>query len=314
MPEPKDLHIDQLLSNFSVQYKNETHLWRDVLPVVGVNKRSDKFVKYNKPDTYRVADDRVGVKGLPNEIDWTISTDNYSVKDHALADWMAQEEAENADTPISAEIDTIENINRGLDLAQENRAAALLFAAANYPTGNKVQLSGTSQWSGTADAPIVDVQTAVETCFMRANTLVFGLDAWLVFRRLPEIVEAIRSVAPQSNAASSGMVSSPEVASLFEVERVLIGRARKNTAKQGQTATYARVWGKHMAALHLAPGTVGIKTNTFAKTFVEQDRLSFREFDGKRGVKGAHFFKVAWNSDEKIVSSDLGYFIEDAVA
>jgi len=30
-------------------------------------------------------------------------------------------------------------------------------------------------------------------------------------------------------------------------------------------------------------------------------------------VKGAHYFKVAWNSDEKIIASDAGYFIQDAV-
>ena len=41
--------------------------------------------------------------------------------------------------------------------------------------------------------------------------------------------------------------------------------------------------------------------------------MTMRDFDPKRGVKGAHYIKVAWNSDEKIVASDLGYFIQDAV-
>jgi hypothetical protein len=73
------------------------------------------------------------------------------------------------------------------------------------------------------------------------------------------------------------------------------------------------LWGKHCAALHVMPSP-GIKSITFGVTFAESLRMAYRTFDGKRGEKGAHYFKVAWNSDEKIIASDLGYFIQDAVA
>ena len=58
----------------------------------------------------------------------------------------------------------------------------------------------------------------------------------------------------------------------------------------------------------------GIKTITFGATFSETRRQTQRDFDPKRGVKGAHYLKVAWNSDEKVIASDLGYMIENAVA
>ena len=53
MPEPKDLHVDSILSNFSVQYRNEDFIWRQVSPPVMVNKRSDKYFKYAKEDSFR---------------------------------------------------------------------------------------------------------------------------------------------------------------------------------------------------------------------------------------------------------------------
>ena len=199
-----------------------------------------------------------------------------------------------------------------LDVAQEKRVADAVFAAATYPTGNKVQLSGTGQWSGSADDPIGDVITAVEGCFMRANTIVFGQDAWQKFRKLPEILDAVKG-SSRYQGSPGGLATAPEVAGLFEVEKILVGRSRYISTKEGQTATYTRLWGKHCAALHVIPNP-GIKSITFGGTFSEMPRQTMRDFDPKRGVKGANYIKVAWNSDEKIIASDLGYFIQDAVA
>lgn len=310
--EPKSLHVDSVLSNLSVKYRNEAMIWQEVLPIIKVGKRSDKYYTYNKADSYQLSNDMVGPKSLANEIEMGVSTDNYSVTDHALADWLPQETMDNADNPLSPEVDTNEFLNLNLDIAQERRVATLVFAAATYPSGNKTQLSGTSQWSKSADDPIENVSLAVETCFQRANTLVFGQEAWRVFRKLPEVLDAVKG-STRYQGSPGGLATGSEVAGLFEVERILVGRARYNTAKEGQTASYARLWGKHMAALHVTRNP-GIRSITFGSTFCETLRQTQRDFDIKRGVKGAHYFKVAWNSAEKIIASDLGYFIEDAVA
>jgi hypothetical protein len=311
MPEPRNVHVDAVLSNLSVKYRNEAMIWPLVMPDVKMGKRSDKFYVYNKADSYQLPNDALGPKSMPNEYDLGVGTDNYSVKDHGLGDWLPQEEIDNADNPLQPEVDVNDFLNLLLDIAQEKRVADIVFAAGSYPTGNKVQLSGTAQWSGSADDPLKDVMDAIEGCFLRANTLVFGADAWKVFRRLPEVLDAVKGtvgVAPRG-----GLASPSEVASLFEVERVLVGRGRYNTAKEGQTPSYTRLWGKHCSALHVEKNP-GIRTVTFGVTFCETRKQTQRDFDPKRGVKGAHYIKVAWNSDEKVVASDLGYFIQDAVA
>lgn len=312
MPEARDLHIDSVLSNMSVQYRNEEMIWREIMPEVKVNKRSDLYWKYGKDNQFRNYDDKIGPRSMANEIDFTVGTDNYSVKDHALSDWVGQEEIDNADSPLAPESDSNDQINSSLDLAQELRVADLAFVAATYPSGNKVTLAGATQWTGASDNPIKDVQDAVEGCFVRANTLVFGIDAWLVFRRLPEILDAVKAIAGTSLAG--GLATPSAVGNLFEVDRVIIGRGRYISTKEGQTSTYARIWGKHMSALYIKPGEVGVRGITFGKTFVETKRMTMRSFDEKRGLKGAHYIKTGWNSDEKIVASDLGYFIENAVA
>lgn len=312
MPEPRTLHVDQILTDLSLKYRNEAMIWPLVMPVVKVNKRSDKFVKYNKEDSYKLSDDKIGPKSLPNEVDWGTTPDNYSVKDHALGDWVGQEAIDNADAPVQVEIDTNEFLNLQLDIAQEQRVAIVVFAPGTYPTGNKVQLSGTGQWGSTADDPIGNVLTAIETCFQRANTIIMGADVWQIFRKLPEVLDAVKG-ATRQQATPGGLATVEECKGLFEVQNWLVGRGRYITSKEGQTATYARLWGKHCAALHLE-SEPSIRSITFGLTFAEMLRQTQRDFDPKRGVKGAHYFKVAWNSDEKVIASDLGYFIQDAVA
>ena len=312
MPEARELHVDSILSNFSVQYRNEEMLWRIVCPLVKVNKRSDKYFKYAKDNAYRQYDDKIGPKSHANEIDWAVSQDNYSVKGHALADWIPQEELDNADNPLSPERDSNDFLNGALDGVQESRVAALLTTNANFPTANKVTLSGTSQWGQSADDPIGSILTAIESCFQRANTLVFGIDTWNIFRKLPEVLDAVKA-ATRMQSSGGGLATQSEVAARFDVDQVLVGRGRLVTSKEGQTSAYGRIWGKHCVALYVPPGEMGPRTIAFAKTFAESDRVTMRDFDSKRGEKGAHYIKVSWNSDEKLVATDVGYLIENAV-
>jgi hypothetical protein len=311
MPEPKDLHADGVLSELSAKYRNASFIWRNVMPEVRVRKRSDKFVVYRKEDSYRLYDDSVVPKAMPNEVDWGISFGNYSVRDHALGEWLPQETIDNADNPLEPEIDTNEFLNLLLDVAQEKRVADIVFSPATYPAGNKVQLSGTAQWGGGSDDPIGDLLRAIEGTFVRANTLVFGQEAWQVFRALPEVLDAVKG-ATRQQATPGGLATTGEVADLLEVDRVLVGRARYITTPEGQPPAYTRLWGKHCAALYVAP-TPGIRSITFGVTFVETPRQTMRDFDPKRGVKGAHYIKVSWNSDEKVIAPELGYLIEDVV-
>ncbi len=312
MPPVGQLHIDSALSNLSVRYRNEAMIWPMVLPIVPVKKRSDKYFVYTKADAYTLADDTIFPKAMPNEMDWGASTGNYSVKDHAFGDWIPEEVLENADVPLQPEVDTNDYLNLLLDIAQENRAANVVFNAGNYSASNQVTLSGTSQWNNANSTPINDIQNAIESCFQRANTLVFGLDTWKALRTNPQILDAVKA-ATRFQGYNGGMATRDEVASLFEVDQILVGRARYNTAKQGQAPSFARLWGKHVAALYVEKKP-GIKSITFGATFCEMQRQTMRDFDPKRGIKGAHYLKVAWNSAEVVIANDVGYFIQNATA
>ncbi len=314
MPPVGMMHIDSALSNLSVKYRNTANIWPAVLPVIPVKKRSDKYFIYNKADSFTLADDTVFPKAMPNEMDWGTSTGNYSVTDHAFGDWLPQEVIENADTPLQPEVDTNDYLNLLLDIAEEERVASLVFNTANYG-GNTETLSGTSQWNNSGATPISDIQNAIESCFGpdgRANTLVMGIDTWKALRIHPQILDAVKA-ATRLQSSGGGVATRDEVATLFEVEKILVGRARYNTAKQGQTPAFARLWGKSLAALYVDPDP-GIRSIMFGCTFVETQRQTMVDWDPKRGVKGAQYIKVSWNSAEAVIASDCGYLIADATA
>lgn len=312
MPEPRDLHVDALLTDLSVRYRNEQMVWPQLLPVVRVNKRSNKFTVYNKEDSFRLVSDVIGPKSLPNEVTWGVTTQNYSVSDHALGDWLPQESIDNASAAIRPEVDTNDFLNSLLDIAQERRVADLVFTPATYPATNRVVLSGAAQWNVEGSDPLADLLTAIETCFVRANTVIMGSEVWNVVRRHPRILDAVKG-STRTQATPGGLATIAECQGLFEVQNWLVGRARHITTREGQAPIYDRLWGRHCAALHVE-GSPGVNSITFGVTFCEMLRQTQRDFDPKRGVKGAHYIKVAWNSDERVLASDLGYLIQSAIA
>ena len=306
MPPANQLHKDAVLTNLSIQYRNEDHIADMVLPVVKVVKRSDLFVVYNKANSYRIVDSSVGPKAQPNEVDWETGHDNYSVKDYALADYLPLEDIDNADTPLEPRADTNQFLNNLLSLGREKRVADVVFKEGNYGADNKKDLAA-AKWGSDADDPIANVQEAVNGCFVRANTLVFGHEAWEKFRMLPEVLDAVKS-SSRLQDTPGGLATRKEVAELFEVENVLVGRARYISSKRGQANVYARIWGKKMAALYVEKNP-GIKSITFGVSFQEMMKQTQTMIDVKRGTKGAEYVKVSYNCDEKLVAKDLGFLL-----
>jgi hypothetical protein len=313
MPEPQNLHIDRGLTNLSIKYHNEELIWKDVMPLVKVDKRSDDYWVYNKLDSFTIADDTVGPKSLPNEYDWGATPVPFHVTDRALSTWVPQEEIDNADAPIVPMVDSNDFLNLLLDLAQEYRVAQTMFNAANYATNNVLTLSGTAQWDQSAGNPIENILGGIIACFKRANTVVMGADLWAVFRQLAPILDAVKSPSRYQDTPG-GVATIDEMKGLFEVPNWLVGSARYSSSGYGLSANYARLWGSNYCAILYVDPKPGIKTVTYGATLSETLRQTFTVFDGKRGVKGAHFLKVGWNQTQQVVCPDVGYLIVNPIS
>jgi hypothetical protein len=150
----------------------------------------------------------------------------------------------------------------------------------------------------------------LDACLLRPNKMVIGRAAFSVLARHPKICKAVHG-----NSGDAGIVSRRAIAELFELEDVLVGEAFVNSSKPGQTAAYARAWGKHIALINATPLAAAARNATvfgFTASFLGKQTYSWFEKDV--GAHGGTIVQVADSVDEVICADDLGYFIQNAVA
>jgi hypothetical protein len=301
----------------TIAYRNPKLIADDVLPRVPVGTQEFKYPTYTKAESFTVPDTKVGRKSAPNEVEFTATETTSKCDDYGLDDPVPQEDVMNAEA-VSAltgkAYDPLGRANEGLTdlimLAREVRASALVFTAANYPVGNKATLSGTTQWSDyTNSDPAGAILTAMDAMIFRPNIMVIGRATFTKLIMHPKIVQAVFGPAQ-----TAGIVSRQALATLLELDQVLVGEGWVNTAKKGQTPTMARVWGKHCSLLYRDTRADTRGGTSFGYTAQWGSRIAGNMPDAKIGMRGGQRVRVGESVKELITASDLGYMFENAIA
>lgn len=302
------------LTAVAIAYRNNALIADAVLPRVPVGAQAFKYMLYPKGTYFQNIDTSVGRKGTPQQVEFTGTETDSSTVDQALDDAVPLVDVENARAmpglpdPLMVAAEGIQEL---LALRREVRAAALVFAQATFAAANRVQLAGTDQWSSThADSqPIEDIMTALDTCVMRPNLMVLGNAVSSRLRRHATIVKAYNGTT-----GDTGMVPLAFLRDLFELEEILVGQGWVNTAAKGQAVTLSRVWGKHCALIYRDKRASNMHGTTFGFTAQWGTRVAGAEYDGDIGMRGGQKVRSGESVKEVVTASDLGYYIEDAVA
>jgi len=299
------------LTAVAIAYKNTALIADQVSVRVPVTKKSFRYTKWTQAEPFTVPDTKVGRKSKPNEVEFTGTPVDASTEDFGLDDPVPQDDINAAQgtniDPVTTAVMGVTNLTM---LDREKRVADLVFDANQYATANKTTLSGTSQFSDfTNSDPIGVILTGLDACVMRPNRMVIGQAAYTKLVQHPKIVKAFFGTA-----ADSGVANRAFLAQLFELDEVLVGSGWINTAKRGQPAVMARVWGKHIALLHNDPNPQIQGQLAFTWTAQFEQRMAGAMPDPAISVRGGQRVRV-WESVKEVVSAnDLGYFIQNAVA
>lgn len=311
--------IQQQLTAIALAYSNRSYIADLVLPRVPVGSREFKWLQLNRDEMFTVPETMVGRKGVPSEVQFGGTEQPGFVKDYGLDDLVPNEDIDSAPPGYDPIGRAVEGVSELIALDREKRTADLVFSLNSYPSANRTTLSGTSQWSDyTNSDPYTAIQTALDGMLMRPNTGVIGRLSWSRLRVHPKITAAL---APSSagNSGTSNAQGAPAslqaVADLLELDQILVGESWVNSAKPGQTASIARVWGKHMAFLHLNP-IASIRGNaiSFGYTAEYGNRVSGSIPEPKVGLRGAQRVRVGESVNEIVAASDVGYFFQNIVA
>jgi len=307
--------IDPVLTGIAIAYKNPevSYIADQVLPRLGapLTRREFSYIKTNVGEGYTVPDTRVGRKARPNEVEFSGTEVEDKVNDYGLDDPIPQDDINNAPQGFDLRNYSVGMLMNLIMLDREVRVAGTVFAAATYPAANKVTLSGTSQWSDyTNSNPLTAITAALDIPTVRPNVIVLGQAVWTKVRSHPKIVAGVLG-----NDGTSGAVRRQQVAELLEVDEILVGQSFINSAKKGQAATMARVWGKHCAMIHRRTRTFGDEpTPTFGFTAQYGTRVAGSEPDSKIGLRGGERVRAGESVKEVIADNSAAYFFENAIA
>ena len=295
------------LTGIAIAYHNRDLIADQVLRrVTPVTKQEFRYFLHDLAQGFTVPDTKVGRRGRPNQVEFTATDMTGATTDYGLEDTIPLDDINNAPPGINPEAMSTEYIMNLLGLDREVRVSGMVFNPATYPTGNKLALSGTSQFSNAASDPIGVISDALDACIVRPNTMVIGRLAFSILARHPQIVSACLR-----NPGQAGVARREEIAAIFELKDILVGESFLNTARRGQTATMARVWGKHIALLYLNPQAKPVQDVTFGMTVPYGTPIAGSWPDPKIGMRGGVRVRAGESVCELITCPDLGYFLQN---
>jgi len=328
MPQPDvgDVHVNALLTNVSIAHlnKEEFFIADKCFPLVGVDKQSDVYAVYTRGDFFQGAEDAQAMRHLLRApgtraavAGYRIDNSNsYRCDNFAIGVEVPDELRGNADAPFNLDREaTI--LATQIQLIRRERAFAADFMAGSVWGTTKTGTTDFVKWSdyGGSD-PFTDLEDgldAVEAATgQRPNKLIMGALPWRRFKHHPDLVDRIKGGATTGQPA---LVQRQLLASILEIEEVLVGRAIYRSSAEGASLTLARVIDDDALLLFATP-TPGLMTPTAGISFYwrpltgggVQFMRKYRMEPEKKDVIEAFSY-----IDQKATETESGYFFADCV-
>ena len=309
----------RVLAEHAVGYRQPGFIADKACPVSGTDTKLVKYYTYSRADANRKTDDKMAPDGLPNQRKFSKTSTEVEVEPYGLFDRIPITDLSGSNDGADLEMDTVEDLTDDLMLNREKRVADLLMNAASYAASNKVTL--TVQWTDKINStPIETIQTGQRACALRPNVMILDRVSWDALRIHPEILDRLGGPT-----RDMGMATRAQVAEMFELEEVLVGEVRYNSANPGATEVYDYIWPQGQVLLARQPQTPRRKELMLARTYRlnQTDQggadaegrggyLVHQEVEGKRGTAGTLFIKVAHEEKHVLVAADAGYHISNA--
>lgn len=306
MPRPtrRDVHVNRPLTNVSIAYKNEFYIATEVFPTVTVANQSDVYFTFDKGAWFRLrAGQRAPGDSAPMA-DYGISNASYICLNYSLAKQVPDEVRDNADTPLRPMVSGTNFVTDGLMLGMEDRVATLVTASGNWTTasnpGTKWDVDTSDAW-GDIDNLVHTVEGQIGRL---ANVCVVSRNAWQALRNHPDLVDRVKY------QREGGRVMPTDLMGWFGFEKVLLGRARKELAEEGQSSSMSDVWGD-MLWVGYVPMSPALEEPAAGYTlrWGQRSVANYRE-----DIRHRNIIEVEEWTDEIITASDAGGIMSDCTA
>lgn len=240
--------VDPVLTTVVQGYKNPEFVGDALFPAVPVGVSGGKIIEFGK-ESFLAYNSQRAPGGATRRISFGYQGKPFSLENHALEAPVPREYQRDA-----AKVPGINLGTRAVNLTMrankqtlEIQQAALATDAANYPTANKITLSGTDKWSNAASKPVSIINAGKEAVRQAIgvypNVLLLGAQAFNPLKDNPSILERFKYTSKES-------ITAEMLAALFDLDKVVVGKAVQAT----DAGVMSDVWG-NFAVLAYVPSS-----------------------------------------------------------
>lgn len=309
---PGSVSTTPVLQNLAVQYKNDEYIGLGIMP--SVNTVSDlglddgdlsaEYWTKAKADSFAEdGDDTIGTRGAVSEIEEGFSLTSVSLQRRAKKRFVDAWTDKAMDSVVRRMVNPLMSIADRLALKQERRIAAAAQTSGNFGS-NTTALTGSDRWLNGGGDPLGVIQTAKAALFHGGPSRVVvatSLPVYNVLVRHPVILDAFKYTS------GGGRVTREQLANYFEVDEVLVGSAKYNSAREGATAVYTNIWANSLGVYRVST-LQGIDTVGFGAT-IETPRFQSSWFENGVGGRGGFHTQIAFADASVIIAADAGYLV-----
>ncbi len=325
MPHPQDVHVDQVLTNFGISYKQDTDEFvaEKVMPSMPVKKQSDKFSKipkgtFNK-DLMKKRADATESSGSS----WKYEYDNYFCEVYAHHSDLSKRTKANADSFVMLEKTKSERLERIKLIRREKDFVASFFKTGVWGVDLDGVASGEDnvatvrKWSDPSATPVADLKLnkrrVHQLSLHRPNVMTLGREVFDVLTEHPDITSRIKT----TGANEPAKVNKAMLAALFEVDELHIMDAIEDTAEEGQTPSHAYIGGQH-ALISYKPKVISLEDTVVSGLTMEWRGDNGETFEA--GISSWWMQEIkSWRYEiedawvQKVVCADSAAFIENLI-
>ena len=310
MLQPSQVHIDAALTQLSIAYNPTGFIADQVMPIIRVNKESDKYYKWDRGNSLRVPETKRADGAEANKAVFEISNDSYQCEEYALNTDLTDRQIGNSDKILNLRKTKTMYLKNLLMRDREKRVADLLTTTGNYDSAVRKTLAGVTQWNndayvGSIEKDIDNGKEAVRALIGHyPNVIIIPAAVAMVMKRDAAVRELIKYT--QSNLLVNGDLP-PTMWNM----KVLIPTAINITSIKGHaTTTTADIWGKNVILTYVPPQG-SIDTPAHAYTLRSRNFLTKK---WREESKGKDVIEVSMIDDEIITSNISGYLLTAAIA
>lgn len=285
-----DVHFDRPLANYAVGYSLEPNsmIADKVMPVVPVEKPSDRFYVWDKDDAFQEVQATVTAPGGNiMEVSPRQSSTPFATAQYAVRTYLPTEVEAAGDAALKLGMRYLQLPLDKLILSRELRVKRAVMNASNYAAAYKQTLGATEKWNGgSASDPIKNILDRCDAALKPITHIAMSPRTYNAFSQNAQVQKYVASKT--AIKPKPGVENANEFAALLELPPFVIGREKY---KSSATA-YSYIWGDDVVLYHLPPVMPPMGTPISFNTFRWQGGIQ----EGINAQKAALFGSVSMES------------------